>query len=1291
MAENSNDPSLPQVAQATGTRTIALDFSVPGTQSIEVQPGDRFEVRVDPETVQVARDGDDLLLSVPGPDGEASTVRLVDFVPASEGGQAPQLVFDGNVFAGDVLLAGQQQAFEQLAGPTEQGPVTGGDGPTGGGIGNYIVNLQTVLEMATAAPPSRDDDPVPGVSEGKDEDIGPEEEDDDTPPVLDDDEDEDGDDDDGDDDDGDESPVDPAPEATDDTVFVDEDDAIVVPVLANDTDNTPGALDVSITAAPPNGTAEVLGSGEIRYVPDPDFNGTDSLTYTVTDPAGNSDTATVQVNVNPVNDAPVANDDSFTLPEGLSYQLTAAQLLGNDTDVDGDSLSISGVSGDAALNPDGTIGFGPLASGGATFSYTITDGNGGTATGQVTIDTGEPGDLPNVNVVLDDNTVVLFETNVDGDPVSVKGTFTGDGAIQEAIDNAGDSGDLIRVGPGEYNEVSTVDGATNGDQIGLEVHRDNLTIQGVDSSGKNITDPSDVDATVISGSSSGWGTNFWVTGENVTVQGLELLGVAEDQFGVGTDGDARKVIEAQADSRPNVNGDNFTLKASKIGLAEGTGPAADQSKPYAAVFFSGDQVSEYTVDDNVLAGGLSIRYGAGSDDAGSRVTNNTFTDHYGIFVVEDSGTPWPSIENNVFSNFSESGLAVSGLSKATSTFGPNTINGISYETVVAGSFFSDNDLDGSNQSDALLGLDGNDTLFGDGGNDLLVGNEGIDTAQFSGNRAGYDLTLDSDGNFTVTDTDSANGDDGTDTLLGVEKLQFADATIDLEAVRVFDTAGDFVESFDTIQGAIDAASTDYSISVGTGAFGSEGSAGDPIVVDKTGLTIRGAFAGVSADDASRQGHGVVDDSGTRTGEARVVTNSPETEINDPIRVTAEGVTLDGLTVDVTGAFGFPGDGELSGGDRAVEYTDGTTITNTRFIETTGGDTNTGSQVDLGNDKSETEIDGLTITDNFIGSVGSGNFQIGGGADLVGSITITGNASENGEIDITVGGSSTANIEVSGNAMDGSGTVVSLLGTGFGATAVPQAVLVNLNDIAADNPANSGGVFIAGSDSGDDLSRFAGEDGDIFVADAGDDTIVGLGGADQLAGGGDNDTIDGGAGNDQLWGDLNFAAQTGAPGNDTLIGGEGDDALYFEGGGQDVAQYTVGTDGNDTLEFFTRDTDGASDLSLSSADADQVAFSGSSLPTVDSVELSNDGQPNDQGNGEVDVTVSFDGGGSLTFADLLSESEDVDALFDEPGTTIDKSGGDEFVTDGETITITNVSDNDLQSLFGDSYTTASGIV
>lgn len=87
-------------------------------------------------------------------------------------------------------------------------------------------------------------------------------------------------------------------------------------------------------------------------------------------------------------------------------------------------------------------------------------------------------------------------------------------------------------------------------------------------------------------------------------------------------------------------------------------------------------------------------------------------------------------------------------------------------------------LDGGDGADYLNGGDGNDLLAGGAGNDTLVGDTGIDRALYTGTRSDYTLTRNENG-FTVTDQ-RVTGGDGVDTLVGVERISFADGYLALD-------------------------------------------------------------------------------------------------------------------------------------------------------------------------------------------------------------------------------------------------------------------------------------------------------------------------------------------------------------------------------------------------------------------------------------------------------------------------------------------------------------------------------
>jgi subtilisin-like proprotein convertase family protein/Ca2+-binding RTX toxin-like protein len=184
------------------------------------------------------------------------------------------------------------------------------------------------------------------------------------------------------------------PVAGDDAFATSEDTALVMTtasLLANDTDAEGGPLTILAWTQPANGTLERLASGDFRYTPNAHWHGMDAFTYTLSDGQGGAATATVTLTVTPVNDAPVAGNDSVTTPRNQALLILISDLLANDTDVDDDVLSITGFSqpGNGVLvdNGDGSLSYTPTTGfyGTDSFTYTVSDGQGGTATGTVTI------------------------------------------------------------------------------------------------------------------------------------------------------------------------------------------------------------------------------------------------------------------------------------------------------------------------------------------------------------------------------------------------------------------------------------------------------------------------------------------------------------------------------------------------------------------------------------------------------------------------------------------------------------------------------------------------------------------------------------------------------------------------------------------------------------------------------------------------------------------------------------------------------------------------------------------
>ena len=186
------------------------------------------------------------------------------------------------------------------------------------------------------------------------------------------------------------------PDAVDDSANV-AGWASTIDVLANDSDPDGGGLTVASVGVAAHGTTSLNGNGTVHYVPAANYNGPDSFGYTIRDSVGFTDSATVSVTVDPANDPPTAVDDSVSINEDTP---TAINVLGNDSDVDGDALTPIAIGGEqlgtVAINGDGTLQYTPPQDyyGDDSFSYTVSDGHGGTASATVSVTIAAVNDTP---------------------------------------------------------------------------------------------------------------------------------------------------------------------------------------------------------------------------------------------------------------------------------------------------------------------------------------------------------------------------------------------------------------------------------------------------------------------------------------------------------------------------------------------------------------------------------------------------------------------------------------------------------------------------------------------------------------------------------------------------------------------------------------------------------------------------------------------------------------------------------------------------------------------------------
>jgi LysM repeat protein len=227
-------------------------------------------------------------------------------------------------------------------------------------------------------------------------------------------------------------------------------------LLANDSDNdvaTDGqVLAVTAVSGATHGSVTLDGAGKIVFTPDADYHGVAEFAYTVADGAGGTGSGKVALTIAAVNDLPVAGGEHYDIDEDTVWSRSAAQLLANDSDVDvatdGQVLSIQSVSGAShgtVTLAGGTVSFTPDANyhGPAGFTYTVSDGAGGSAQAQVSFMVAAVNDLP---VVANDSAVGVEDTAIQ---LTAAGLLANDSDNDVATD-------------GQVLTVTAVSGATHG-------------------------------------------------------------------------------------------------------------------------------------------------------------------------------------------------------------------------------------------------------------------------------------------------------------------------------------------------------------------------------------------------------------------------------------------------------------------------------------------------------------------------------------------------------------------------------------------------------------------------------------------------------------------------------------------------------------------------------------------------------------------------------------------------------------------------------------------------------------
>lgn len=676
------------------------------------------------------------------------------------------------------------------------------------------------------------------------------------------------------------TPVNDAPTANADTgISVTEDRSGVIDataLLANDQDIDGDAISVTAVTSGPDITAVLRGDGTILLTPRAGFFGTSTFSYTVSDTAGLTATATVQVNVIPVNDPPVAGADSFTTDEDAPITLTADQLLANDVDEDGDGLTLTSVGnadgGTVTLFANGTIEYAPRADwyGQGGFDYVISDGQGGTATGHVTVQVDPVNDRPTARdesyydpaidflegvedtpLIIDAANLLLNDSDKDSVPLSIGSV---DFAVNGEVELLANGQIRFTPDPDFWGEASFRYTVTDGDG-GTDDAQALLWFAPINDGPPVANDDAVTmfeDVTTTFAASALTANDTDIDNDPLTILSVHTAANARISVSLDTDGNIVVVPDLNFEGNAffdyvvsdGVNGTDtgrvtVTVEAINDAPTATADAVAGTLNVPLVVWIADLMANDLDVDVDPSQYLSELSFVSATPGLGSLSVRD------GRFIVIEFADGYSGPADFVYTIADSEGVEDEGTVVA--TIGDVQLthyDGTPLDDLLIGSDQGES-FDGKGANDTIEARAGDDTIFGSAGEDVIDGGEGIDLIDYRHSNAGIRLDL-------VTRLGQGGFADG-DLVSGIENLtgtEFEDA--------LYGNGGD-----NLIRGL----GSDDLIDARQGDDTSEGGAGDDTILGGAGADVLDGGEDRDTADYSASGAAVEIDlaAGTATG------------------------------------------------------------------------------------------------------------------------------------------------------------------------------------------------------------------------------------------------------------------------------------------------------------------------------------------------------------------------------------------------------------------------------------------